>query len=155
MKNLAFYGVIVLAFVAYKAYTEAGRDDSGAIVDAGSMDVFQLRVGDCFDDTDNLDEISSLPAVPCSEPHDNEAYARFDMTIPEYPQGDGMFEMAYDACLDRFEPFVGRDYESSNLDIMTLYPTIESWRQNDREVICAVYDLDADKLVGTVKGLGI
>jgi len=155
MKNLAFYGVIVLAFLAYKSFTDADRDDSGAIVDAGNMDVFQIRVGDCFDDTETFDEISSLPAVPCSEPHDNEAYARFDMSIPEYPTGDGMFEMAYDACLERFLPFVGRDYESSSLDIMTLYPTIESWRQKDREVVCAVYDLDANKLVGSVKGLGL
>lgn len=47
------------------------------------------------------------------------------------------------------DAFVGRDYESSSLDIMTLFPTIESWAQNDREVICAVYDMNATKLVGS------
>jgi hypothetical protein len=56
-------------------------------------------------------------------------------------------------CLDRFQPFVGRDYESSSLDIVTLYPTPESWKlENDREVVCAVFDIDANKLVGGVQG---
>ena len=50
------------------------------------------------------------------------------------------------------DAFVGRNYESSSLDIMTLFPTTESWAQNDREVICAVYDINAIKLVGSAKG---
>ena len=62
--------------------------------------------------------------------------------------------MAHEGCLERFETFVGKDYESSSLDIATLYPSQESWqRQNDREVICAVYDMEAEKLTGSVKGL--
>ena len=36
---------------------------------------------------------------------------------------------------------------------MTLYPTPQSWKQgNDREVVCAVYDMEANKLVGSAKG---
>ena len=61
--------------------------------------------------------------------------------------------MAHDGCLERFEAFVGKDYESSSLDIATLYPSAESWQQSDREVVCAVYDVDAEKLTGSVKGL--
>jgi len=33
-----------------------------------------------------------------------------------------------------------------------MYPTIESWQQNDREVVCAVYDMEENKLVGSVQG---
>jgi hypothetical protein len=54
--------------------------------------------------------------------------------------------------LERFEAFVGKDYESSALDVASLYPSRE---RNDREVICAVYDVDANKLTGSVKGLGL
>ena len=67
-----------------------------------------------------------------------------------------MADMAQEACLERFEAFVGRDYESSSLDIASLYPSRESWHgQNDREVVCAVYDIDAKKLTGSVKGLAL
>jgi hypothetical protein len=34
-------------------------------------------------------------------------------------------------------------------------PTSESWKQNDREVICAVYNVDSSKLVGGVEGLAL
>ena len=44
-----------------------------------------------------------------------------------------MGDMASDVCLGRFESFVGRDYETSELDIFTMYPTSESWAQKDRE----------------------
>jgi len=36
-----------------------------------------------------------------------------------------------------------------------MYPTSESWQQDDREVVCAVYDMDANKLVGTAAGRGL
>ena len=152
MKNWAIYILAGLGIVGYNAMTEADRDSTGAIIDAGSVDAFDVKVGDCFDDSNSFEEISSLPGVPCSEPHDNEAYAVIDLTIDSYPAGDGMGDLASDMCLEKFESFVGRDYETSELDIFTMYPTEESWAQNDREVVCAVYSMDASKLTGSVQG---
>jgi hypothetical protein len=63
-----------------------------------------------------------------------------------------MAQLAHESCVNRFDAFVGRDYESSSLDVISMYPTVESWRQNDREVVCAVYDMDENKLVGSVRG---
>jgi hypothetical protein len=142
----------------FNSVMQADRDDAGAIVAAGSLDAFQMRVGDCFDDgsafTEDGDDVDSVPGVPCSTPHDNEVYAVFDVSMASYPE-DAMADMAHDACLERFAEFVGRDYESSSLDIATLYPSHESWAQNDREVVCAVYDVDTKKLTGSVKGLAL
>jgi hypothetical protein len=139
------------------ACMQADRDSTGAIASEGSVDAFQMRVGDCFDDgsvfaaEDN--EVSSVPGVPCSQPHDNEVYAVFDVSMTSFP-GERMGDLAHEACLERFESFVGKDYESSSLDVAALYPTRESWSgQNDREVVCAVYDMQAKKLTGSVKGL--
>ncbi|HUQ50686.1 MAG TPA: septum formation family protein, partial [Gammaproteobacteria bacterium] len=133
----------------------ADRDDSGAIVSSGSVNAFQMRVGDCFDDGSTFtdDEVDHVPGVPCAQPHDNEVYAVFDVGMTSFP-GEQMGDLAQQACIERFEAFVGKDYESSSLDVASLYPTSESWHgQNDREVICAVYDLEQKKLAGTVKGL--
>jgi hypothetical protein len=153
--NWAIGLAVVGGAYVFNTVMRADRDDSGAIVAEGSVDAFQMRVGDCFDDGSAFagDEVDSVPGVPCSKPHDNEVYAVFNVTAASFP-GEAMAEMAHEGCLERFESFVGRDYESSSLDIATLYPSRESWdRQNDREVICAVYDVDAQKLAGTVKGL--
>jgi len=151
MKNWAAYVFLVLGFVIYDRVVEADRDGTGAIVGEGTVDAFKVRVGDCFNDSSSMDEVSDLPGVPCNEPHDNEAFALFDVTVENYPDGDAMGELAYSSCMERFESFVGRDYESSSLEIFTMYPSSESWQQNDREVVCAVYDMDANKLVGSVK----
>jgi len=153
MRSWGLYIAIALGILIYGATTKVDRDSSGAIIGEGNVDAFQIRVGDCFNDTGSFDEeVTDLPGVPCSDPHDNETYAVLDLTITTYPEADGMAELAHDTCLQQFGTFVGRDYESSSLDILTLFPTTESWAQNDREVICAVYDMNAIKLVGSVKG---
>jgi len=156
MKTWGIYIAAAVAFFVYGMVTDVDRDDSGAIVGSGSVDAFQVRVGDCFDDSSaSVDEVSSVPGVPCSEPHDNEAFAVFDVSVTEYPGGEEMGSLAYDSCLTRFEPFVGRDYQSSTLDITTMYPSRGSWDENDREVICAVYDVDQNKLIGSAAGRGL
>ena len=153
MKNWGAYILVAIGVVAYNAYNSADRDASGEIVGAGTIDVFDLKVGDCFDESGSYgDEISTLPAVPCSEPHDFEAYAAFDVSLSAYPGDEAMWELASEECYNRFAPFVGRDYESSVLDFSTLHPTAESWAQNDREVICAIYDMNLNKLTGSVRG---
>ncbi|NIS91277.1 MAG: hypothetical protein GTN98_14585 [Woeseiaceae bacterium] len=155
MKKLAAYVVAALGFGIYGAMTDVDRDDSGSIVAAGTLNAFQVQLGDCFDDPDMYaEEFSSLPGVPCSEPHDNEAYAVFDLTMSSYPQYD-IAEISEASCIDRFESYVGRDYETSALDVVTMYPTAESWAQNDREVVCALYDMSGEKLVGSVRDSGI
>ena len=158
MKKWGLYIVIAVGVAAYNLVTQADRDDSGAIVDAGNIDAFAVKTGDCFDDptSDASGEVSSLRGVPCSEPHDNEAFAVFDVDVASFPGDDEIADLAFDACLERFEPFVGRDYESSSLDVYALYPTQDSWNHhNDREVVCAVFDMEANKLTGSVAGLSL
>jgi len=156
MKNLAFYAVVVVGYLAYGAITDADRDATGAIVGEGTIDAFQLRIGDCFNDGSSMgDEVSDLPGVPCDEPHDYETYAVFDVALQNYPSDEEMSELAYERCLERFGGFVGLDYEDSILDIVTLYPTTESWKQNDREVVCALFDINEEKLVGSTRGSAI
>lgn len=158
MKNLLIVLAATLGIVGFRAATDAGRDPSGAIVTSGALAAFEVRVGDCFNDTAALadggdDRIDDLPAVPCSVPHDNEVFAVFDLDLERFPSEEEMSQIALDACIEHFEMFVGIDYQTSVLDVMTLYPTAESWKRgNDREVVCAVYDMTAEKLVGSVRG---
>lgn len=156
MKNWAIYIAAALGFAIYGAISDADRDGSGAIIGEGSVDAFSVRVGDCFNDSDSLsEEVFSVAGVPCSDPHDNETFAVIELTLDSYSGEDAMFELAHESCQAQFESFVGKDYESSQLEITTMYPTAASWAQNDREVVCAVYDMDANKLVGSAAGRGL
>ena len=161
MKKVGIYVAIALGVYIFNSYSSADRDDDGAIVGEGQVNAFQMRVGDCFDDTDTSStaeeiEVTNVPGVPCSQAHDNEVFAILDVNAASYPEGDGMSDLAFDSCLERFESFVGRDYESSSLDIFAMYPTRNSWNQHsDREVVCAVYDMKLNKLEGSVKGMAL
>ena len=147
--------VIGAGVIGVGYFTQVERDESGAIVGAGDVDAFEIRLGDCFNDASSSGsgEISSIDGVPCSEPHDNEVYALVNLTQSSFPGDEAIGTMAFEVCLDKFESFVGKDYESSQLDILPIYPTRDSWNErNDREVVCALYDLDLKKLAGSMRG---
>ncbi len=164
MRNLRIIFVIsIIAYVVFDFFNDADRDESGSIVSGGEIGVFAMRTGDCFDDPQEIIDAGSATAefqdvagVPCSEPHDNEVYAVFDVSFDRFP-GEGVISgAAEEGCLGRFESFVGRSYDSSILDIFPIYPTDDSWsRLNDREVICAVYHMEGDKLTGSKRSSGI
>jgi len=147
--------VIGAGVIGVGYFTQVERDESGAIVDAGDVDAFEIRLGDCFNDagSSGAEEISTIDGVPCSEPHDNEVYALVNLTQSSFPGDEAIETLAFEACLDKFQSFVGKDYESSQLDIFPIYPTRQSWNDlDDREVVCALYDLDLKKLAGTMRG---
>lgn len=118
------------------------------------VDVFDVGVGDCFDD-DALGEsaeVSNVALVPCDSPHDNEVFAVFDMPDGPWPGQEAVDVAIDDGCLPRFETFVGIDYESSRYVSTSLFPTEGSWEGGDREIVCFLYDIDFAKLMGSAAG---
>ena len=152
--------LLVVGGFTYGYLSEAKRDGTGALVSEGQVSAFDIRLGDCFNDDDSQEseeamEVSALHALPCTEPHDNEVFAVFQLDLDEFPEDD-MGDIAFDGCLEYFEGFVGRDYETSSLDLFAIYPTRVSWSQRaDREVVCAIYDLELEQLQGSMRDSGV
>lgn len=123
------------------------------LVACGQQSVFSLPVGTCFDDQAD-GEISSVPEVDCSEPHDNEVFALIEYTETDaYPGADQMSAISEELCITQFEGYVGSDYQSSALRVFPIFPTEESWNEDeDREIICALYNADLSKLTGSMEG---
>ena len=123
-----------------------------------SESVFNLRPGDCFDDViedgEFAQESETLPMVDCEDPHDNEAYALYDMADGPFPGQAVIDDEAIAKCVPLFEDYVGSDYETSRLDVWWIFPTTESWNDGDREVACVLYDLDLNKLTGSMANSG-
>jgi hypothetical protein len=131
----------------------------GLLLAACSGNVFDLAVGDCFDDGDmvlgDVEELSDVPLVECDQPHDNEVYAVVTVEGDRFPGEVTIQGRADEMCLDAFEPFVGFDYETSVLDFGWLVPTAETWEFGDRVIACFVYRMDLEKVTGTLQGTGI
>lgn len=118
---------------------ETTRDDTGEVQEGGDVGVFRIRVGDCLN-AQIAEQQSSVPVVPCDEPHESEVYATFDLVGDDYPGILTVEQQSGDGCLERFEPTFGESYETSPYYISFLYPNEESWDVvDDREVICVAY----------------
>lgn len=128
------------------------RDETTSeIVDGGDLDVFTLTVGDCFNDEGSGESISSVPVVPCADPHDNEVYFEFELPDGDFPGDDALTAAADETCTREFQTFVGIAYEESELYWFDLRPTQGGWEEiGDRVIQCAVYD--ASPVTGTLKG---
>ena len=143
---------------------EPERDEAtGEITEAANADAFALRVGDCLtyaeevpaevsEEEPELEEVSSVPTVPCGDEHDSEVYAAHDLEGEEFPGDDAIIASADELCFADFQPFVGTAYDDSTLDFTFLAPTATSWEYaDDREVLCIVMD-PAGGVTGTLKG---
>ena len=128
------------------------RDASGTPTAANSdADVFSIKVGDCLNDATASGAVTTAPIVPCSQPHDSEAYKSIIMADGDFPGDDAVTSQADEGCAAAFPDFVGISYDDSHLNISYYYPTSDSWTNGDREILCTVYD-DGVKTTGTLKG---
>jgi hypothetical protein len=119
--------------------------------DPSSVDVFTLNVGDCLlDDKTSGDQITDVPRIDCSQPHNSEAYASVTMDDGPFPGSTAVDDKAVADCKAKFNTFVGLDYDQSQLNFTYYYPTEASWAQGDREILCLAVD-PAGQVTGSLK----
>jgi hypothetical protein len=92
--------------------------------------------------------------VNCAEPHDKVVFELIEYTETDtYPGTDQMSAISDELCRAQFDGYVGIDYENSALEVFPIFPTEESWNEDDdREIICALYNDDFSKITGSMEG---
>jgi hypothetical protein len=150
-------GAIAVIAAAIGITTAAQRNAAGEITSAGSVDAFEVQVGDCFDDEAFAStDISEVPGIPCVEPHDNEVYAAFDLPGDEWLGDERVERLAYEGCHERFAGAIGKSYDDSVYNYTAIYPSESSWKQvDDREVLCVGYHMELEKISGSIIGSGL
>jgi hypothetical protein len=118
-----------------------------------SKTVDKISVGDCLN-TPEEDVFYEFDPIDCTEEHDLEVFALVDLSTlssefsiaAAYP-GDGpVLDAAFNECWERFESYVGMEYEDSVLFIDAFTPTLEGWTEvDDRIANCLVYEVNADQ----------
>jgi len=124
---------------------------------SGDQRVTSLKVGDCFNHTTELltsGEVTRGPSVSCTQSHDNEVFHLARYSGPSYDE-NRIDDFSAGVCYSAFEPYVGRSYETSALEIGWLMPTADSWSQGDREVICILFDMNLQRLLRSARGSGM
>jgi hypothetical protein len=134
----------------------AGRDGSGDIDEAGELSAFSFRLGDCWNDPPLDTSVSDVIAVPCDQPHDAEVYAVFSLDEGDggFPGDDAVADSSQAGCVERFTEFAGAEYAVSELEVVYLSPTSDSWEsEGDRVVVCSVSD-PAGRTTGSLRQSG-
>lgn len=135
---------------------EPERNEEGDVTAASDADAFAIRVGDCLETMDwGTEGFSSVPVIPCAEPHESEVYAAVDLPDGDYPGDESIATQSDEFCAGEFESFVGAAWETSALSYGYLSPSQDSWEQgNDREVLCLIMDpagLTTGSLAGSAR----
>jgi hypothetical protein len=124
--------LLIAVVVIVALATDAERDPSGRVREAGTESVFDLRVGDCVNDLEETTVEVAVEAVPCSQPHDAEVISSFEAPRGRLPGrgqrlpggGSALFEGAR------------RRGRCRGADPFYLYPTEQGWGNGDRQVNC-------------------
>jgi hypothetical protein len=154
---LRFWWVgLIVVVIAVGWYASAKRDDSGRITDGGTVEVGDLRVGDCFDHKDaNTDEFGEVEAKPCTEPHAEQIFFTGSMPDGEYPTDDEIFQWTDANCTPAFESYVGTTLDITTLDFGPYVPTQAGWEDGDHMVLCSAFDPEDDPLTESVENSGL
>ena len=127
----------------------------GGSAGTGNTSVFDLSNGQCFNAVSE-DVVDEVEVVACGQAHQYEIYLTVDYDAGSgaaYPGDATITDFSEDTCRTRFETFVGRGYEESELFIYYLQPSDSSWGDGDREVVCSLY-LPDEQLTGSMENSG-
>lgn len=74
--------------------------------------VLDLYVGQCIQNP-GVDSITDVENAVCTNEHWGEVFHVMTITSSQMPSEDDMDDMAWDACVDAFDAYVGRPYDDS------------------------------------------
>ena len=138
--------VLVIFGAVISQCSSANRDDAGQITKSGDLSVNETRVGDCFIDfpdvTSDATNISSVKAVPCTEPHSWQVFYKSSLSPGEYSDSavidasDEVCTYAVDALFASLNDLQYNEYRTADINI--IQPTEKTWANGNRAVDCLI-----------------
>lgn len=119
--------------------------------------------GQCLDPLpDPAQQTVAVLVIPCEDPHTYEVYAQTKLDTgtvlasnAPYPGALTVANAAERQCFDAFNEFMGVNWEESDYDIQTWWPSEASWvSKKDRGILCGVYRVTGGRTKGSVRGSG-
>lgn len=138
--------LVVIGGLVVRTLSAADRDnETGEITEGGNIAADSLQIGDCIEELLDGVPVTELPAVPCSEPHIGEVYAKFDLADGPFPGEETVAQQGETGCVDRLASFPQEILDDPGLEIFYLQPTQRSWELGDREIVCLTFYNDGPR----------
>ncbi|WP_350279372.1 DUF4190 domain-containing protein [Kribbella sp. HUAS MG21] len=113
-----------------------------------TVSISQVDVGRCFDADLEAESLRLVRIANCAAPHTGEAYAKVQAALVGLPAAQ-TGAVATQQCAGAFAEFVGKSYESSDLDMY--YVVLGDRAVADGNVLCLV-GMPGTRLTGTMRG---
>jgi Septum formation len=117
------------------------------VTGGGSVTLDQLKVGDCVQASADGTLDADIPVVACTDVHQEEVFAVFDLPGGAWPSGDAAEDAVYSKCQPLFASYGGVPAANS---LIWYGPTREEWANGDRRIVCAYQTLPGSST--SVKG---
>jgi hypothetical protein len=139
---LATVVAVLVVAITGQAHRSAA---TGQINQSGSINIYALRFRDCFDNPDAA-SVSTVTAIPCTQPHNAQVFAQFDVagTNSSYPGGASLRQQATRGCNSRIAGNLDRSKTTNTMSIRFTYPLQGSWELGHRSINCLVVDQTPD-----------
>lgn len=114
-----------------------------------------LDIGDCFDEPveGSAELVDEVVVEDCTRPHTYEVIGSVEIRAKDFP-GARAIERRSDACLARFDDYLGIAYADSRYELSYYSPTRESWlHDDDRTITCLGLHPQEKKLRRSLEGI--
>ena len=131
--------VLVVVIVVASQGTATRSPATGGVTHAGSLNVFSLAVGDCFNNPPGATSLTTVTAIPCSQAHNAQIYAKFDVSgsVVSYPGDAALTRIASNGCNARVG-ILDKSKITNSMTIRFLFPLSASWLDGQRTVACMI-----------------
>jgi hypothetical protein len=135
-------GILVLVLVNLSSAT---RSPTGEITHGGHLSVFSLSVGDCFNNPPGATHLGSVAAIPCSQAHNAQVFAKFNLSgsILSYPGNAAVTRLATNGCNARLG-VLDKSKITDSMTIRFLVPLQETWLADKHAVTCMIVNSAAN-----------
>lgn len=133
--------MLIAVGVVVAIVSDAERDPSGNVTREGSVSVDDLRTGDCLKSVRESSALATVPAVPCSQPHQGEVVGEFNLSGASYPGESEIEVVALENCEAKLTAYAADNADEVE-DLYYLYPRNSDWRRGSRTVTCIAVHAD-------------
>jgi hypothetical protein len=139
--------VVIVVIAVVVAASQAHRSTAGTITNSGQVDIFSLRVGDCFQNppaAETMLGVAQVTAVRCATPHNAQVFAQFNATDSTYPGRQALVREAEQGCKANEATSLDKSKITSSMTLHFLFPKPQSWTAGRRMLTCLVVDSTKD-----------
>jgi hypothetical protein len=131
--------IVIIVLVSTLSGNATRQSSTGQITHRGNLDVFSLTTGDCFDNPTDTSDIENVTAIPCTQAHDSQVFAKFDLSGADssYPSQASLNKQADAGCNSRTAS-IDKTKVSDAMQIRVLFPEEDAWNDGQRTVSCLI-----------------